>query len=59
MTLQRPPDEKLDAFFERRSQAVELDGFFNGQKSYLLKMPPLRSAHGAEHFDVRNLALKQ
>jgi len=55
VTLQRPPDEKLDAFFERRSQAVELDGFFNGQKSYLLKMPPLRSAHGAEHFDVRKV----
>lgn len=58
VTLQRPPDEKLDAVFARRSQAVELDGFFNGQKSYLLKMPPLRSAHAAEeaaeHFrDVR------
>eukprot|EP00435_Cladocopium_sp_Y103_P073845 s126_g45.t1 len=47
VTLQRPPDEKLDAFFARRSQTVELDGFFNGQKSYLLKMPPLRSAQGS------------
>lgn len=58
VTLQRPPDEKLDAFFARRSQTVELDGFFNGQKSYLLKMPPLRSSLGAsEQFgDVRKVA---
>ena len=36
MTMYPPKSQDISAF----------------RKSYLLKMPPLRSAHGAEHFDV-------
>jgi len=42
VTLHRPADEHLDSLFETKSQQLELDGFFNGQKSYFLKMKPLR-----------------
>eukprot|EP00438_Fugacium_kawagutii_P008623 Skav221656 [mRNA] locus=scaffold1750:151714:154804:+ [translate_table: standard] len=39
VTLRRPSDGTLDAWFDRKSDQVELPREFDGQKSYLFKMP--------------------
>jgi len=39
ITIGRPSDSSLDAWFNRKSDQVELPQAFDGQKTYLLKMP--------------------
>lgn len=37
--LSRPADSALDEWFESQSEKVELEKYFNAEKTYLLKMP--------------------